>query len=129
MSGSTGSLTNAQVKKIRKLAIEGKKFSDIAEQFEVHPTFARSIAYGEAYAHVEGQRAPLRTKKRKPKKRATTTPERNGHIEAPNGMPDLTTRPVDEVLRTLQALSAEWPRIRASFLLLDAILTGSESDD
>jgi hypothetical protein len=109
-------LTAAKVRKIRAKAIEGATYGDIADEFKIHPTFARAIALGNAYQHVDGPRDKLRTKPR-----TNTTKQQASR----NGTPlDFASLPIDDAARFLQALAHEWPKIREAFNTLDAIITG-----
>ena len=121
------SLTDAQVMRIRKKADKGVSYLDIAQEMGVHNSFIGSICRGKAYADVGG---PLqrkrnsikskggRKKTRRAKKR-TTTASSNGRP----GIADFAALSIDDAARFLQALAGEWPKIRESFLFLDAIVT------
>ena len=120
-----GSLSDAKVIRIRKAAATGKTYGEIADKEEMHQSFVGMIARGRSYKHVGGPISGKRhngKKKRRRKsqaKKRTTTASSNGRP----GIADFAALSIDDAARFLQALAGEWPKIRESFLFLDAIVT------
>lgn len=110
-------LTDAQVLRIRKQAHNGADYSELGEHYDKVPGYIAAIARGVTYKHVGGPITFRRKCKGMRKARRTTTAE-NGSPTPP----DFATLPIDDAARFLQALAMEWPKIRASFLILDSII-------
>ena len=122
-------LTDAQVMRIRKKADKGVSYLDIAQEMGVHNSFIGSICRGKAYADVGGplqrKRNSIKSKggrKRQRKAKRTTTAASNGRP----GISDFAALSIDDAARFLQALAGEWPKVRESFLFLDAIVTRAD---
>ena len=129
-NASKRTLTDAQVLRIRKQADKGTSYLDIAQKMGVHNSFIGAICRGKAYADVGG---PLQKKRNSIKSRGGRKRQRRARqrttTAASNGRPqvaDLAALPIDDASRLLQALAAEWPKIRESFLFLDAVITGTD---
>ncbi len=118
-------LTDAQVVRLRKRAANGESYTAIAEDIGVHSSFVGFLARGKYRLDAGGpiQRARHNGKKKgrrksQAKKRATTA--------SSNGRPqiaDFAALSIDDASRFLQALAGEWPKIRESFLCIDAMVT------
>ncbi len=122
-------LTDAQVMRIRKKADKGVSYLDIAQEMGVHNSFIGSICRGKAYADVGGplqrKRNSIKSKggrRRQAKAKRTTTAPSNGRPK----ISDFAALSIDDAARFLQALAGEWPKIRESFLFLDAIVTRAD---
>jgi hypothetical protein len=115
--------------RIRKQADKGVSYLDLAAKMGVHNSFIGSICRGKAYADVGGpiqrKRNSIKSKggrKRQSKAKRTTTASSNGRPK----ISDFAALSIDDAARFLQALAGEWPKIRESFLCLDAIVTRAD---
>ena len=97
--------TDEQVLDIRTRVAAGVSAPELSEEFGVASVSISSAARGATYPNVGGPLTSRDTLRRK--------------------LPDLATLSIDDASTFLQALSIEWPKIRASFAVLDELMGGA----
>ena len=108
--------TDAQIVSIRNKASKGGSYSEMAKESGCTTNHISAIARGSTYKSVTGPRTD-----RRPGNKKKRTTAMNGRP-----LPDFTSLSIDDANRFLQALAMEWPKIRESFLLLDAMIGGQK---
>ncbi len=125
-------LTPAKVIRLRKLAAAGTSYLELGEKFGIHNSFASTIARGNAYSDVGGPLQKTRHNGKGKKKRRKSQAKKRTTTASNNGRPriaDFAALSIDDAARFLQALAGEWPKIRESFLFLDAIVTRQTDEE